>query len=93
MAGPNAGRSGRRWRTLSAQLKAQRLPCWLCGQPINYDNDGDPHAFTVDHVKPRSTHPELAEDPTNLRPAGARCNKSRGARDPKPGLGTTSRDW
>jgi HNH endonuclease. len=91
----NAGRSGRRWSRLKAEQRAKRLPCWLCGQPIDYSqpdpNHGD--AFSVDHEKPWSSHPELREDPANLRSAHQRCNKRRGDRAPSPGLGSLSEQW
>lgn len=94
MAGINAGRSGFRWVKLKANLRAQRRPCWLCGQPINYDLPADdPESFSVDHMKPRSTHPHLAEDPSNLGATHLRCNKSRGVREPQPTIGATSRNW
>jgi 5-methylcytosine-specific restriction endonuclease McrA len=94
MPSPHAGRTTRRFKLLARKLRAARRPCWLCGQPIDYSLPrDDPQAFTVDHALPRSTHPHLAEEPTNLRAAHARCNKSRGTTDPKPGIGSTSRDW
>jgi 5-methylcytosine-specific restriction endonuclease McrA len=94
MAGANAGRRGGRWRKLHAEQKAKRLPCWLCGQPIDYAaHKDDPKSFSVDHEKSRLSHPHLAEEPTNLRSAHAGCNKSRGPRAPQPSLGSTSRDW
>lgn len=94
MSGPSAGRQGRRWRRLHAEQKAKGLPCWLCGQAIKYDAEkSDPESFTVDHVIPLSRRRDLAEEPTNLRSAHARCNKERGARAPQPALGTTSREW
>jgi 5-methylcytosine-specific restriction endonuclease McrA len=90
----SAGRSGHRWRQLQANLRAQHLPCWLCGQPIDYRLTWpDPASFSVDHAVPRSVDLRLAEDPANLRPAHLRCNTSRGPRTPKPALGTTSRPW
>lgn len=90
----SAGRSGSRWRRLKAEQRAKGLPCWLCGQPIDYmlpssHND----SFSVDHVKTWLANPELREDPANLASAHARCNKSRGASDPKPGLGNLSEEW
>jgi hypothetical protein len=92
--GRRAGRTGSRWRALVKNQKAQRLPCWLCAQPIDYTLDWpDPQSFSVDHAKPLSTHPPLAEDPGNLRSAHLSCNSSRGAKDPRPTLGTTSRNW
>ena len=90
----SAGRKGHNWRKLTANLRAQRRPCWLCGQPIRYDLAWPhPDSFSTDHVAELVNHPELAEDPTNLRAAHLLCNTSRGARAPKPSIGTTSRHW
>lgn len=94
----NAGRSGRRWRTLKDNLlvssRSQQRPCILCGQPIDYSLTSDhPEAFSVEHIKAWSTHPELREDPSNLAPSHSRCNKSKGARQNVPELGATSREW
>jgi hypothetical protein len=49
--------------------------CRLCHEPIN-----DPENLTVDHVKPRSRHPELALDRANLRVLCRPCNSRKGAR-------------
>lgn len=91
----SAGRSGRRWRRLVAEVRARRASCCRCGQAIDYTLDHpDPESFSVDHFPfPLSTHPHLAEDPGNLAPAHLRCNVSAGNRSPKPGLGETSTDW
>jgi 5-methylcytosine-specific restriction endonuclease McrA len=89
--------TSRRTHRQKAQAKAQRakgLDCWLCGQPIDYTlPPEDVMAFSVDHIKPWSTHPELREDPGNLASAHSRCNKQRGANPPPLGLGLTSRAW
>ncbi|UGS26341.1 HNH endonuclease [Microbacterium resistens] len=90
--------STRAWRELRAEVaaeyRAKNLPCWMDGQPIDYDAPaGDPEALDVDHAKPRSTHPHLALDRNNLRPAHVRCNRSRGNRAPRPQLGTVTEDW
>jgi 5-methylcytosine-specific restriction endonuclease McrA len=95
MAGPNAGRRGRRWNRLKANQRAKRLPCWLCGQPINYNLKAPhPDSFSVDHAKPWVTHPALREDPANLRSAHYGCNSSR---QDKPAeqvaLNNTSEAW
>lgn len=37
-------------------------------------------AWHVDHVRPRSTHPELALDPANLQVLCADCNLGKGPR-------------
>lgn len=94
MAAKGAGRTTRRARRNAANLKAGRHPCWLCGQPIDYSLPPEhPDAFSVDHAKPLSLRPDLAEDPANLRASHSRCNKSRGNKDPKPSLGQQSQQW
>ncbi|NQE88757.1 HNH endonuclease [Nocardia terpenica] len=74
-----------RWRVLVADLRKQRLPCWVCGQPIDYTAKRfDPDGFEADHVYPVSTHPHLAFEPANVRPSHVRCNRSRGNGEPAP---------
>lgn len=92
--GNNAGRSGGNWRRLVANQRAKRLPCCICKQPINYQLKY-PHedSFSVEHIKPWSTHPELREEPSNLDSAHLRCNKAKQDKVDKPTLGTTSRSW
>ncbi len=34
--------------------------------------------YELDHYYPRSTHPELTDDPANFRAAHSNCNRSRG---------------
>jgi hypothetical protein len=85
-------RSSKAMKKLKRDQRAKRLPCWLCGQPIDYEAAPDePESFSYDHAKPWSTHPELRLDPGNGRSAHLRCNKSRGNRDLKPSLGLLSR--
>lgn len=94
MAGPNAGRRGGRWRKLHTNQRARRLPCWLCGQAIDYSlSFPDPGSFSVDHDPPLSIHPAGAEDPACLRSAHLGCNSSRQDKKPRPGLGATSQAW
>lgn len=94
MANANAGRRGRRWERLKANLRACHHPCWLCGQPIDYGaHHTDPNSFSVDHIKSRLDYPELREEPTNLAAAHLRCNTGRGTRDPAPTIGSASRRW
>lgn len=99
--GKTAGRSGRRWIRLKAEVYARRGPCCRCGQAINYllpyidplTGSPDPNSKSVDHFpKPLSTHPHLAEDPSNLAAAHLRCNTSAGDRGVAP-AGITSRRW
>lgn len=83
------------YRKLVDNQRAKLLPCWLCGQPINYraTNPNDPDAYSYDHAQPWSTHPALRYDPDNGRSAHQRCNKSRGNKTPAPGLGIASEKW
>ena len=61
--------------------QAARARCVHCGQPIDYTArggaGGDPDAYEPDHIKPRSTHPHLALEITNLQPSHASCNHRR----------------
>ncbi len=94
MAGPNAGRRGGRWRKLRENLRLQRNPCWLCGQGIDYSLKWpDSRSFSVDHAVPLGKDPTRAEDPGNLRASHLGCNASRQDNDPRPTLGSTSRNW
>lgn len=83
------GQGTRRYMKLRAifldECKEANAPCWLCGQLIDYRiPHNDPvtgavnrEAFELDHAYPRSTHPELAEDPSNFRPSHRACNLKR----------------
>lgn len=98
MTAKTAGRSTRRYKTQKRVFRAQceddGLPCWLCGDPIDYTLPyPHPESFSLDHAKTRTAHMELAEDPGNFRPSHLDCNKRRGDRDPAPGLGVRSEDW
>lgn len=94
-----AGRTSRRFRRLAANLRTQRRPCCICHEPIDYQlRWPDPGSFSVEHIKPWSTHPHLREDPANLDAAHLRCNSARGRRtrttaDLARGLGQRSRQW
>lgn len=56
--------------------KAKNLPCWICGQPIDYDLDyRDRWSFTADHVKPLARGGSMLGA---LRPAHRSCNAKRG---------------
>ena len=66
-----------KWRRLRVDaLEANRqsygvLACECCGMV-------DVGSFHVDHIYPRSTHPELALDPTNLQVLCDACNIGKG---------------
>lgn len=76
--------TGHRWRTLKARFKQdcrnRRAPCALGHHPIDYDAvPQSPDSFEADHIKPVKTHPQLAYEYTNLRPACSKCNRARQA--------------
>lgn len=108
MSTPKVNRSTWNWRKIKATYRdtceTTNAPCWLCGQPIDYsirfteDEEGyayHPDAFEPDHYYPVSTHPNLREDPANLRPSHASCNRSRGDTDPADllAIGDQTRRW
>lgn len=91
-------------RDYRAECAAAHLPCWLCGQPIDYSlrhKPGRPTpdgAFEADHYKTWSEYPRLRMDRANLRPSHLRCNRSRsnspaGETKALYALGEPSRDW
>ena len=87
------GRSSRRFKQLSAEQRAKRLPCCLCGQAIDYTLEWpDTGSFSVQHFKDWHTHPELREDPANLGSAHLGCNSSAGQHG-KPSVGALSESW
>ena len=83
-----------RRREFRAEHEAMQSVCWLCRQPIDYTAPPQSaNAFEPDHVLPRSTHPELEDDPSNWRPSHASCNRSRKDGAPAPDLGSLSEQW
>jgi 5-methylcytosine-specific restriction endonuclease McrA len=94
MARVERGRSGRPYRRVRAELKAQRLPCHICGKAIDYSlQANDPMSFAMDHVNPmaRGGHP-LAR--SNVRAAHRRCNSAKGVKDVADVvIIPSSRDW
>lgn len=57
-------------------LRAKRLPCALCGEPIDYDLKWpDPDSFVVDHIQP--IRHGGADVIGNKQPAHARCNRAK----------------
>ncbi|MGW3427505.1 HNH endonuclease [Streptomyces melanosporofaciens] len=85
-------RNGRPYRRLCAAVKAQGLPCWICGHWIDPGLDArDPWSWTLDHAVPLSKGGSLL-DPANARSAHRRCNSARGNRltIPQP---RASRRW
>lgn len=92
-----SGRPGRghsRYVRAKANQRAKQAPCWICGEPIDYDADpNDPDSFTVDHMVGWAKAPELRYEPSNMQSAHRKCNDARGADDLPPALGLTSRNW
>lgn len=67
-------------RKLRAWLKAQGLPCHLCGMPIDYGLPaGHPMSFEVDEITPVSRGGDPL-DRANVAPAHRICNERRGNR-------------
>ncbi|MGQ4531842.1 HNH endonuclease [Dermabacteraceae bacterium P13138] len=89
---------GSRYRRLRQTFRTtchqNDTPCWLCHQPIDYTlTHPDPEAFELDHLYPRSTHPQHTHDPANFRASHKRCNAARGNQMPTDDIGTPSRKW
>lgn len=97
MVSPHLGRSTRRFRRIRDNLRARRLPCCLCGLPIDYTLPANhSRAFTTAHDLSVAARPDLAEEPSNIRGAAHRdCNSAEGSgpglviADDTPG----SHDW
>lgn len=82
---------GRRLARITAEFRARQLPCHLCGQHIDYTlTYPDPDSVSIEHPQARSKRPDLTYDPANQVPAHLRCNKTRGNRAQRPGIGQTS---
>lgn len=84
--------STRAWKRGAAVQRAKRLPCFHCGQPIDYDlRWPDPASFSADHLRPYVRHPELRLDPGNVVSSHLLCNQKKGDSEHYvAGLGTLS---
>jgi hypothetical protein len=60
------------WQRLRYETLKKYRECCLCGSSRN---------LHVDHVKPRSKHPELALEPENLQVLCQQCNLAKSNRD------------
>ena len=86
MPGEGFGRSTRRFRQLARQVHSRRLPCVICGQPIDYrlpyiselTGEPDPRSKSIQHLLSVKTHPELAETIENMASAHLGCNQKAG---------------
>jgi 5-methylcytosine-specific restriction endonuclease McrA len=74
------GENTRLWRQIAKTQRAKGLPCFHCGQPIDYSLKWpDPGSFSADHLKPYVTNEELRYDPGNVVSSHLRCNQKKGA--------------
>jgi hypothetical protein len=74
------GENSRLWREIAKRQRAKGLPCFHCGQPIDYSLKWpDPGSFSADHLKPYVTNAELRYDPGNVVSSHLRCNQTKGA--------------
>lgn len=90
-------RNGRPYRRLTARQRSRHLPCWICGNAIDYTLTGleaqrSRWAFTLDHATPLSLGGDLL-DPANARSAHRRCNSARGNQTTTQPRPTASRRW
>ena len=100
---PNPRRAnGSRRDKVRARLKAQGLPCAVCGKPIDYSLPaGNEWAFEVDEIVPV----RLGGSPyslDNVQPVHRVCNRlkyqreraaAQGKRQMPPDVAQASRDW
>lgn len=98
MAAGVPGRTTAAHRRNRANLKAltreHNLPCAECGQAIDTTLPRNhPQSFEYGHIKSVKTHPELADDPSNGQPEHSLCNRSKGTKASRPGLGDPSEVW
>jgi len=90
---PNPFYNTLEWHKLRSQVKARwkrlGLGCALCRMPLDWIGKNAVH---VDHIKPRSTHPELALQIRNCQCLCALCHNSEKKRieagTQKPAIGT-----
>ena len=85
-------RNSRQWRALRAAVLMNSDRCWLCGR-IPCEAGCCRAANTGDHILPVATHPHLALDPDNVKPAHRCCNRLRGAGPPPIARDPTTRVW
>lgn len=75
---------------LKRKAKRLGLPCWLCGEAIDFDAPyTDRRSFTADHVDPLAVGGHIVGV---LKPAHRGCNSARGKGDKEKRIPTT-RVW
>ncbi|WP_408016021.1 HNH endonuclease [Rhodococcus artemisiae] len=72
----------RAWRELSERLRHVLPPiCHICSGTIDLTLDSKHReSWTLDHLKPACDYPDLALEPSNLKPAHRHCNAGKAAR-------------
>lgn len=74
----SAGRTGRAWRAVAADVYATERACWLCGWVVDQTLPrGHPLSRTADHLV-QLRHGGAPTDRANLRLAHMLCNARRG---------------
>lgn len=82
----NDARGSAAYKRLRAAMRAQGLPCGICGRQIDYFAKPKTRwSFSVDHIRPLSMGGNPT-DPTNCRPAHLGCNSSRAAKYTRNGI-------
>ncbi|MBO0881221.1 MAG: HNH endonuclease [Mycobacterium sp.] len=73
---------GRAHRKTTALVIAQWVTAhgWICPGWECEPHPVPPGGLTGDHIRPRSTHPHLANDPANYAVLCGPCNTRKGAR-------------
>ncbi len=73
-----AGKHQRKWRQARKVWFRENTKnvyrCYLCGKLVDRPN------ITLDHIKPRGSHPELRYEQSNLAPVHFICNGIKGSR-------------
>jgi hypothetical protein len=80
MVARTAGRKGRTWRKVQAEVYAEETHCCLCRGYVDQTlvNYRQSRARSVHHLIPPDIAPELAQDRGNLRLAHIGCNARHG---------------
>lgn len=94
----------RQYQDMRASLKVEweriNAACYFCGQQtIDWQGPANqPDSFELQHIisrrdAKRMGRLDLITDPSNCAPSHHRCNRSAGARTPRPSMGETSEDY
>ena len=69
--------------------------CWICHKRIDYSVPPGPTdaSHELDHYYPVRDYSDLQDDPAGFRHSHRKCNRERGAGQPKLGLGDVIPAW